>query len=318
MNWADRGFGEERTSIIDVPRGLFCLRYLEPVDANAPLVLIQPIKGCEHLIQVMPFPGASATSLERPGHFLVISSLGSARLQITVRPIHSRVSHPAQLELQPIDRLLPVIPGVELSRSEMSIDDRADAGRSSPRYGFEDSSKRHPTGLGSDIGLAVVGHVARLGDVRASAGNWIAGPAAPAPIEGVLFQMAPSASYWFEAQVLISGEPGWTDWRVASQFIGTKGRSLPLIGVRLRTSESAPSDIEIEASALFLGSPVIKRTGRQIELRSGAGGDPLVGLCFDLYRKQRLPETIGTPPKHESQVRGRVRVFRAGVERVAS
>ena len=82
--------------------------------------------------------------------------------------------------------------------------------------------------------------------------------------------------------LLATRPPRWLDSRAAGKFIGTRQRALPLAGLRMRLSGPASDAHEISANALFLGSPVVSRHGRDIEIVSAAGVDPLVGLRFEL------------------------------------
>ncbi|WP_177302925.1 hypothetical protein [Methylobacterium sp. 174MFSha1.1] len=149
-------------------------------------------------------------------------------------------------------------------------------------------------------------------------GVWIAGPDAPAPIEGVAVRVGDTRSdLRLEYQVLVGGaNGGWTAW-TTGDYAGTKGQARPLLGIRMRLSGGAARAVTLAVDALFLGATVEAARGDHVELLSGAGVDPLVGLKIAL-----VPVPSGTDPGKNSLVQsrpaqqaesraGRVRVFRA-------
>jgi hypothetical protein len=131
-------------------------------------------------------------------------------------------------------------------------------------------------------GFALTCHVARRGDVTAGPGDWIGGPGAPAVIEGVSIYW-PRRDAEIEYQVLIQGSAGqWSPWVRAGRFAGTQGRRLGIVGLRVRLTDAAPEAARLTGEAAFLGCPLIKEEGRDLELTSYAGVDPLVGLRLQL------------------------------------
>ena len=82
------------------------------------------------------------------------------------------------------------------------------------------------------------------------------------------------------------------------------------MGLRLRlTGDQAHCSI-VNADALFLGSPIMNRRGREIECVSQAGRDPLVGFRFEICPERRLSvRSTGSLPERDAEPR--VRVFRA-------
>ncbi len=122
--------------------------------------------------------------------------------------------------------------------------------------------------------LQVVGHVSRRGDVGAADGVWIAGPDAPAPIEGLTAVIVGAgADLRLEYQVQAGGVS--TEWLAAGQYAGTKGGARPLVAIRLRLSGRDASRYVLSAQALFLGAMVQTAQGQQIELTSASKIDRL-------------------------------------------
>jgi hypothetical protein len=163
----------------------------------------------------------------------------------------------------------------------------------------------------SEAGLVVMGHVGYRGDVEVGAGDWIAGPESPSPIEGVEIRSPQSSAVQIETQVLIgSRPPQWSNWVSPGSFAGTRGRRLPLAGVRFRLRGSEADQHELIADALFLGSPIMIKRGREIEAVSSAGVDPLVGLRLVLHRKVESAPKLAQADSGKSR-EPRVRIFRA-------
>jgi hypothetical protein len=160
--------------------------------------------------------------------------------------------------------------------------------------------------------VLLVAHVAMRGDVEGREDRWVAGPGAPAPIEGMVVRSENPAVLGVETQVLVAGAKQWTDWTPVGGFAGTRGRGLPLVAVRLRVSGSEASRMELAAEALFLGSTSVAKTGRQIEFASVTGSDPLVGLKLGVRTISASPDAIPTDGPWRDRG-SRVRVFRSSV-----
>ena len=159
--------------------------------------------------------------------------------------------------------------------------------------------------------ISLLAHVAVRGDVSIKGDEWAAGPDSPAPIEGLEIEAVSLPGLLVEMQVLIASRPPrWSEWAKHGVFAGTKGRGLPLAGVRMRLQGSAAETFELAAEALFLGSLVKSKRGREVEFVSSSGTDPLVGLKLGL----RAVEKVAAAPMSvvANRERGpRVRVFRA-------
>jgi hypothetical protein len=111
-------------------------------------------------------------------------------------------------------------------------------------------------------------------------------------------------------QVMISGDSRWSDWLADGSFGGSRGRAKPLTGVRIRFVPASGNDVTLEGEALFLGSAIVSREGHEIEFRSAAGLDPLVGIRLRL--KRASPVAANRPGVVAAGApSGRVRVFKA-------
>jgi hypothetical protein len=289
--------GNVRSYRLDVPRGLFVLRYVDREISQAPIISVRPLPGSEHSLTIIHHPDLSPTILDRPGAAVVVSSQGRASLEISAQARAFGGSLEARVDLEPL---------VKPSVHEHGRDEQVNL----PRLATSDTELvRRPD---DSVGLSILGHVSRRGDVVVQGGNWIAGPDAPSPIEGIEIRVESRASSWLESQVLASGDANWSGWQSPGQFLGSRGRARPLVGMRIRTTPSAPHDLSVDASALFLGSPVLRREGAHVELRSPAGHDPIVGLQIGVILANLQSQVSENITGAMSSRRGKVRVFRAG------
>lgn len=137
-----------------------------------------------------------------------------------------------------------------------------------------------PDAGGSERGPALIGHVARRGDIKVGNGTWICGPEAPMAIEGlqILWPDAPEG-----VDILLSAVIGTTTRRPQppvriGHFAGTRQKASPLVGLTLNLTGAATHLYTLTVEALFLGSPIVTKTGPYIELSGPTGMEPLVGL----------------------------------------
>lgn len=297
----------ERVTPIALQRGLFVLRYVRSSKAGpAPTVLVQPAMESQGVIEVISAPGDRQGVISSPGGCLVVRAERAGTLQVTVQALAGVSAPEAELRLEPLQTGEPERSDFTAARPREVEPFRGGepAGR-----GLRGSAIRRPQ-------LEVLGHVSRRGDVLVGAGEWIAGPDAPAPIEGIALRALEPLGATIEYQALIGG-PGaaWTRW-TAEAFAGTRGKFGTLTGLRLRLTGPGASAFQFEAEALFLGSATVHRRGREVELSSYSGADPLVGLKVAVISEetQVSPATARAAevPDPESEQRlGRVRVFRA-------
>jgi hypothetical protein len=291
--------GNIRSSRLDIPRGLFVLRYVDREISGAPVITVRPSPGSEHSLTFAHHPDLSPTILDRPGTVVVVSSLGNASLQISAQARTVGGSLDARVDLEPL---------VKAQVHERNHDET----RKLSDLVNKDTEVAWSPADNAGIDLSILGHVARRGDVVVQGGGWIAGPDAPSPVEGLEIRVNSTARSWFESQVLVSGETNWSAWRAPGQFLGSRGQARPLVGIRIRTTPSAPPGLSVGASVLFLGSPVLKRTGTNVELRSPAGNDPIVGLQMGVILANRESQSSENSAGVPYPVRrGKVRVFRA-------
>ena len=162
--------GNVRSYRLDVPRGLFVLRYVDREISQAPIISVRPLPGSEHSLTITHHPDLSPTILDRPGAAVVVSSQGRASLEISAQARAFGGSLEARVDLEPLVK--------------PSIHEQSRGGPDNiPRLATSDTELSHTPD--ASVGLSILGHVSRRGDVVVQGGNWIAGPDAPSPIEGV-------------------------------------------------------------------------------------------------------------------------------------
>ena len=256
----------ERTSTVAASRGLHVLRYVSSSgDADGPIAAVRPAAGSEALVELISPPGEAAGQLKGPGAFLIVRADRDAALEIGVRPR---------------------FPGGPLEASlRMEALILSDSGVAAPSEAAPAASATKPQlALGAGTlapepsGVSVLAHVAMRGDVEVAESEWAAGPDSPSPIEGLEIRARTPGRLHVEMQVAVVGAGRWSEWVGAGAFAGTRGRGLPLAGVRLRLAGTAADSMEITADALFLGSLILSKRGREVELTSSTGADPLVGF----------------------------------------
>lgn len=267
MSTLNNGF--DRYSTLPVACGLHVIRYVSFGGAGVPAVA--SIVALDESVTILDMPGRSQGVLRQPGDCLALSAQRGGDIGVGLRRGAVDGALEASLRLEPIvlteegsARLLSIVPD-------------------------------------APIAFSVLAHLANLGDVKTDAGLWLGGPDRPAVVEGLEI-IGSASAVPIELQVLIAGKsPHWSDWVGPGQFVGTRGRKLPLQGLRMRLRPEALG-LEIAAEGLFLGALVSAQQGRQVEFISGSGVDPLVGVKIVLRPAQAAQDREREP---------RVRVFRA-------
>jgi hypothetical protein len=281
---------------------MYLLRYVsaDAADAGYPVASVQPGVGSKSTIEIISAPGTVAGQLGRPGSCVVVLAAEAGELQIGLRRRHAGGSLEASLRLESI--------GTPDHVEESSL-----ASQQSMERLFSPSVKpvELTDGANAPLDFSLMAHLARRGDVEVGAGQWAAGPDAPTPIEGLEIRSPQRAVVRIESQALVSGRPPrWSDWVLPGSFAGSRGRSLPLIGARFRLTGSESHRFELAADALFLGSAIVSKRGREIEFVSAAGLDPLIGLRLAvLSASGQAANPVENSQKREREPR--VRIFRA-------
>jgi len=280
---------------IDLARGLFLVRYNGADDKmSPPVVRIYADRASINNCDIISGPDAVNGTLYGPESALVVSVLRPARLIVEVTPQLAGGSTAANIKIEPLTQGQP-------------------ASQPFGSFGPE-------PGLGDLNDLKLLAHVAGLGDVTVSANSWIAGPAAPARIEGICLDW-PSKPHDLNLQYAVKfarPQRGDNQFVPVGTFAGTRGRALAIIGFSLEASGPGLDRYAISAETIFLGAPALRVTGNRIVVSGPSGREPLVGLKLNIEeaRTQQAPLAPQQPRRPEAvaptlRSEGRVRVFRS-------
>lgn len=298
----------ERISSLNVESGLYVLRYLDGSATDHPVIFVRSSPGCDDLVDIIAVPGEVVGRLASPGAIAVIVAKQPATVQITAQAASANGSLNAEVSLEPLTRGRD---GAAKAPERTAVS--AQASIAEPVASARNEGDEIWSRADGASGLGLLAHVSRRGDVASSDAVWIGGPDAPAPIEGVALD-CPASLGSVRYQVLAAGDTRWSDWLTNGVFGGSRGRAKPLTGVRIRFDPAEGSSASLNGEALFLGSAIIRKDGLDLEFRSAAGLDPLVGLKLSIARQVPAampgPGNISTAPQH-----GRVRVFKASSRR---
>jgi len=295
--------------LLDIGRGLFLIRYESAADASAPPGLVISREGWmpADLEFILP-PDVDDPVLWSPGGSLVVRAARAGRITIAIVPAHPGGSTVANVQL------------MALSEDPLG------------------SRPLEPLNL-SDI--HVLGHLSGIGDVRVACNEWLGGPASPARIEGIALEIPNlPRSLRLRYSARTGGSKPTTSPVVdAGGFAGTRGHSLPLVGLSFEISGPGASRYKMNSSALFLGSPLMRMSGQRIVLAGPTGREPLVGLQMSIVEAERVsadvtegwfgfdsesPDDEEAAPAAQSpvddgaQLSGSVRVFRSRASRSAA
>ncbi|KAB0679029.1 hypothetical protein [Aureimonas leprariae] len=276
----------QRTATLSVERGLHTLTYrFDPSFALA--LAAAPVVDVVHAsagISILSAPGTEFGVLAEPGQGLVVLAEQPGTLHLVVRPSVPGGSLDAELALTRVEAPRPAMAKGGPERSPL------------------------PDGAGEFL---VRAHLSLRGDVSGGRGSWIGGPQAPGRIEGLEIRPIGGALA-LEYQVATAGRTGgWSAWVPAGAYAGSRGKGMPLIGLRIRLRGDAPDHLELRGEALFLGASPIARNGREIELVGASPLDPLVGLRLDIAAAAEAGEAGAPQGQNDAApALNRLRVFR--------
>lgn len=277
---------QERKAVLQVTRGLHSLVYrYDPayaLDLSVPP--IAQVEAASEGLFLVTAPGEAFGTLSAPGKGLVVLAEQDGTLHLTIRAAEAGGSLQASLELTRIE---------------------------APRLSIAAAPSRQRPALAPGASEFLVrAHVSLRGDLSSARGEWLCGPALPGRIEGLEVRGV-GAECPIEYQVATGGRTGgWSNWFPAGTYAGSRGKALPLIGLRLRLTDAAPADLALRAEALFLGGSPVLRTGREIEFTGPTPLDPLVGLRLDLAPAIRADTAGDSVARQDNRPENRLRVFR--------
>jgi len=312
----------DRATSVAVSRGLLVVRYASSgATRDFPVAQVHSAANFARVVEIVSAPGTQQGRLEKPGDCLVLRVHESARVEIGLRRSTPTGSLDASFQVEvlgagklPEASLDSARTVAEPPSSALVSELREPAAVFVPAPVVPVAATSAPVAQAAAQsvrpGLTFVAHVAMRGDVVAGEDQWMAGPNAPAPVEGIVLRSAEPSRLVIEIQVLVAGAQKWSEWVGSGVYAGTRGRGLPLIALRFRLVGTDAAQMEIHADALFLGAAVLTKTGRQIEFASATGSDPLVGLKLGVRTVEKPP--VAQQSEGPWRDRGsRVRVFRS-------
>jgi hypothetical protein len=273
-----------------VNSGLYVLRYASAsAQTDCPALSIKPSPTDGKGISLLPAPGHVGCDLVSPGDCILVRAERPGALEVTVTASRAGGSLEAEVKLERI--ALP----------------KGDAEELQSQRGFR---RGEPD-------VQILGHVARQGDVVSAQGEWMCGPDEPASIEGfeLRWPNKPDGVELHYTVTIGSERRQRLEEKVSGQFAGTRGKSLPLVGLTMALSGRRAGDYELQADALFRGSPVIAKNGAELAFSGPTGREPLVGLRLFVVATRNDPENVRPLDRTGAVVMrqvGRVRVYRPG------
>ncbi|MCP1834432.1 hypothetical protein J2R76_002769 [Bradyrhizobium sp. USDA 4532] len=290
---------------IDLARGLFLVRYNGADDkVSPPVVRVYADRASLNNCNIITGPDVVNGTLFAPETALVVSVARPSRLIVEVTAGRVGGSTAANIKIEP------------LTQGQAAEQQPA----SQPFDMFEPEA-----GPGELSDLKLLAHVAGLGDVTVGSNVWIAGPSAPARIEGISLEW-PNKPRDLQLQYAVKfarPQRGDNQFVPLGTFAGTRGRALAITGFSLEASGPGADRFSIAAETIFLGAPTLRVTGNRIVVSGPSGREPLVGLKLNLEERRvqaaplapQQPRRVepATPMPHQDgpRLEGRVRVFRS-------
>ncbi len=294
----------KQSKAVDVDKGLVIVRYETAGDESRPPkieVLVNPRD--EKHVEIISNPLHSEAVLWQPGACLLVRAMRPGKLFVEVVPLDEDGSTAATVKVEMLSQ------GERPETRSVS----SSAG-SSVDFGHDPGAKAN---IDLD-GLRIVGHVAGIGDVMARSDEWVAGPSAPARIEGLSIVWPDKPDDLDIRYCVKLARPHAVSGRMMGLgvYAGTRGRALPIVGIRLEMSGPAASSFRLVSEAAFLGAPIARTSGKQIEMSGPTGREPLVGFRLRLDEiniplQPVLTAAVTTAAMATARSQGRVRVFRS-------
>ncbi|UGY13138.1 hypothetical protein [Bradyrhizobium septentrionale] len=292
---------------VDLARGLFLVRYNGADDKTSPpVVRVYADRASLNNCNIITGPDVVNGTLFAPETALVVSVARPSRLIVEVTAGRAGGSTAANIKIEPLTQGQPVgQPAGQPVAQPVS----------QPVDTYEPEA-----GAGELDDLKLLAHVAGLGDVTVGANAWIAGPSAPARIEGIGLEW-PNMPHDLNLQYAVKfarPQRGDNQFVPIGTFAGTRGRALAITGFSLEATGPGVDRYAISAETIFLGAPALRVSGNRIVVSGPSGREPLVGLKLNLEerRVQAAPLAPQQPRRVEPvnqipRLEGRVRVFRS-------
>jgi hypothetical protein len=271
---------------VAINRGQFLVRYATAEDEERPpKVALAPDPVSTNDISFYLHPDHNEAVLWQPGSCLVVTAMAAGKLLVEVTPSHRGGSAAATVQIEP------------LSQGQMMALSKPGKKRGST-----------PDNLRN---LRILGHVTGIGDLTVNANEWVAGPSAPARIEGISLAWPGKPRNLDIHYAVKTAKPQSISGRKIDlgSFAGTRGKAMPVVSLMLELSGPAGVNFQFSAEAIFLGSPALSMTGNRIVLSGPTGREPLVGLRLGVEEVAAVASK-DSPTSKRAPSESRVRVFR--------
>lgn len=301
---------------IDLARGLFLVRYNGADDKTSPpVVRVYADRASVNNCNIITGPDVVNGTLFAPESALVVSVARPSRLIVEVTAGRAGGSTAANIKIEPLTQ------GQPQGHLQGQLQGQFQAQPASQPFDTFDAD----LGDGGQSDFKLLAHVAGLGDVTVGPNTWIAGPSAPARIEGISLEW-PNKPHDLNLQYAVKfarPQRGDNQFVPLGTFAGTRGRALAITGFSLEATGPSADRYTISAETIFLGAPALRVTGNRILVSGPSGREPLVGLKLNLEerRVQATPLAPQQPRRAEPinpaqrvdgpRLEGRVRVFRS-------
>ena len=253
---------------VRLKRGLFLVRYAAAEDkAQPPKVKVAPDPPSNPDISFYLHPDHREPVLWQPDTSLVVRATAPGQLIVEVDPVRDGGSVAATVRIEPLNQ------GTAAASPAKS--------KVARRSSFDLKT------------LRVLGHVGGIGDVIVNANEWVAGPAAPARIEGLAIQWPDKPADLEIRYAAKTAQPQLGSGRAVplGSFAGTRGKAMPIVGVMLELAGPAAAHFQFFIEAIFLGALAQRMRGKRLLVSGPTGREPLVGLRLAL-EPVRAAETL--------------------------
>lgn len=278
----------KQTKTVEVERGLLLVRYATAEDTSRPprvSIMVNPRFRKD--IELVLSPDHQEAVLWQPGSCLVVYAAKPGELLVEVIPADAGGSTAATVRIETLSQ----------GTAENAVE----------QYPLDDVDLSR---------LGILGHVAGLGDVVVREDEWIAGPNAPARIEGISIDWPRKPE---DLDILYSvklARPHAASGRLTKigGYAGTRGRALPIVGITLELAGRRARGLQLSGEAAFLGAPLTRVTGKKVAISGPTGREPLVGFRLRLDDSS-APLQPELPTAAGAKSSARVRVFRPSAAR---
>ena len=109
----------------------------------------------------------------------------------------------------------------------------------------------------------IIAHIQRSGDTGRAFGEWVGTPGSQMAIEGFSLTAPKGLEPGDLTYQAVLGRGWMSPWSEAGQFCGSRGMALPILGLRVKLSNTAAARYELRYSATFLDGTRLEHLGSE-------------------------------------------------------